>query len=92
MDAYYKMDRYTSAQILNLKQGTLYLFHTQEGKKLLMNQGYVASEGRRYEIYEAQGQTYGEVSIIQTKNDSFRIRDNVPRTVVTVTRHTDTCI
>ncbi|XP_046977642.1 uncharacterized protein LOC124543462 [Vanessa cardui] len=87
-----KMDRFTGAKIPTDQAGTLYLVYTQEEKKLLIDQGYGRGEGSRVmTIHEAQGQTYGEVIIVQTRRVGLSIHRSVPHAVVAITRHTNTC-
>ncbi|CAH2106312.1 unnamed protein product [Euphydryas editha] len=71
------------------KPETLYLVHTQEEKKLLLDQGCGISEGSHAMTIhaQAQGQIYGEVIIVESKTENFRIDDSVPHTVVAVQKH-----
>lgn len=43
-------------------------------------------------IHEAQGQTFNEVIIMQSRSENLQIHDSVPHVVVAVTGHTNTCV
>ncbi|CAH2095166.1 unnamed protein product [Euphydryas editha] len=65
----------------------------QEEKKFRMDQVYgTVKESRIMTIYEAQGHTYSEVVIVQTKTERVRINQTMPHPVVVLTRHTNTCV
>ena len=88
-----KRERFTGAQIPSSCADTLYLVHTQEEKRILMDQGYgTGASSRVLTIHEAQGQTRGHVIIVRIRGARIRIHESIPHAVVAVTRHTDTCV
>ncbi|CAH2105844.1 unnamed protein product [Euphydryas editha] len=88
-----RVESLTGAHIPVGRDRTLYLVFTQDEKRLLTDQGYGSGEGSRVlTIHEAQGQTYEDVIVLQTKTRRLRIHDSVSHAVVAVTRHTNTCV
>ncbi|PZC76862.1 hypothetical protein B5X24_HaOG204044 [Helicoverpa armigera] len=84
---------FTGAQVSITAQNTLFLAHTQEEKSSFISQGYGSGEGSRtLTIYEAQGLTYDNVVIINTKSRKLQIHDSVSHAVVAVSRHTASCV
>ncbi|CAH2094654.1 unnamed protein product [Euphydryas editha] len=43
-------------------------------------------------IYEAQGETNGEVVEVKMRTERLHLHDSVPHAVVVVTRNTNTCV